>query len=577
MSLLNQAAESLGYRISQSGQDGAILKALFNNMLNKDTVDGNYYTTETNWRTAMAILTAAANFPFLTSESTLNSIENKLIIEDGNNFVPDAELSSILGESGEEEKTLVKNYNLDKHIEDFLYDNLAGHASFVAPLDKNGNELKESLKERHIRKKLRPVAALLRNAAINFKNMGIIKDEKDIVKMFNIEKFKDMPNQNSEIYAQDSNAPTFVPISEMESNTLSGHLNKAFGGAAKVTNSISEFNKSAKKFGMKPIELSGNDGTVYGAVLPDGTIYINPKKLNANTPIHEHTHLFNNVIRKINPKLWNRMVNAIKDTEIWNDIKNDVNYSNLKTDNQIADEAYSRLVGNKGEVDWQKRIEATNNKSVIQKIKEIIKEYWDEIKNFFGADIYKDMSADDFANMTLEKLFSGMEIKGAKSSLELHTRAVNQLNGLISNIPLLKGGEVIPASWNGGVRFQMEGNAEWSRNDVRKELKKAFKSERVADAILANFTPTLDIGSEKTIAFVEKYVPVKTNMEQVIRGNGSYLSVLYEKLSEDGESSKSKSKLSPFELLKKVGIEMELPANLTEARTKYLGYYKGDD
>ena len=34
---------------------------------------------------------------------------------------------------------------------------------------------------------------------------------------------------------------------------------------------------------------------------------------------------------------------------------------------------------------------------------------------------YKGMSADDFANMTLDKLFSGKEIKGAKDVLEAKT------------------------------------------------------------------------------------------------------------------------------------------------------------
>ena len=90
------------------------------------------------------------------------------------------------------------------------------------------------------------------------------------------------------------------------------------------------------------------DGTIYGAVMPDGSMYLNPKKLNANTPIHEHTHLFNQVIQKTNPKLWNKMVEAVKNSKPWKEVVNDPNYANLKTDSQIADEVYSRLTGNKG-------------------------------------------------------------------------------------------------------------------------------------------------------------------------------------------------------------------------------------
>ena len=44
------------------------------------------------------------------------------------------------------------------------------------------------------------------------------------------------------------------------------------------------------------------------------------------------------------------MVEAVKGIGLWNEVKNDHNYKNLKTDSQIADEVYSRLTGNKGEV-----------------------------------------------------------------------------------------------------------------------------------------------------------------------------------------------------------------------------------
>ena len=40
----------------------------------------------------------------------------------------------------------------------------------------------------------------------------------------------------------------------------------------------------------------------------------------------------------------NRMVEAVKGIGLWNEVKNDPNYKNLKTDSQIADEVYSRLI-----------------------------------------------------------------------------------------------------------------------------------------------------------------------------------------------------------------------------------------
>lgn len=170
------------------------------------------------------------------------------------------------------------------------------------------------------------------------------------------------------------------------------------------------------KPGGSSVKLLSLNDTIYGAVLPDGTMYLNPEKINANTPIHEHTHLFNQIIQKTNPKLWNKIVEATKKTEVWDEVKNDPNYSNLKTDDQIADEVFSRIAGDRGEGSWQQKMAEADSKSAWGKVRDAVKEYWEAVKQFFGADIYKDMTAEDFADMTLDKLLSGKEVKGVKDA-----------------------------------------------------------------------------------------------------------------------------------------------------------------
>ena len=76
------------------------------------------------------------------------------------------------------------------------------------------------------------------------------------------------------------------------------------------------------------------------------------------------------------------------------------------------------MTGTKGAINWQARIAKADSKSALGKIGELIKEYWNAIKEFFGADVYKGMSADEFANMTLDKLFGGKEIKGARENID---------------------------------------------------------------------------------------------------------------------------------------------------------------
>ena len=57
---------------------------------------------------------------------------------------------------------------------------------------------------------------------------------------------------------------------------------KALQGFKSLEDAISEIEK---KLGIQFMQYP--DGTIYGAVLPDGTMYFNPEHLNANTPIHD--------------------------------------------------------------------------------------------------------------------------------------------------------------------------------------------------------------------------------------------------------------------------------------------------
>ena len=93
-------------------------------------------------------------------------------------------------------------------------------------------------------------------------------------------------------------------------------------------------------------------GEVYGAKLPDGTIYINPSKLNANTAIHEFSHLWEQVM----PNAWKKGLELFKETatgkKLFNQLKSEGNYSTL-SDDLIWSEALNTHIGNIGEQQYQ--------------------------------------------------------------------------------------------------------------------------------------------------------------------------------------------------------------------------------
>ena len=105
-------------------------------------------------------------------------------------------------------------------------------------------------------------------------------------------------------------------------------------------------------------QMTTPQGEVYGFVDKDGNIYLDETKISPEHPIHEYTHLWDRAVQKHNPKLWDRGVELMKQTSLWNDVANDEHYGkqwqsmNLpkeKLESLIASEVHSRIVGENGE------------------------------------------------------------------------------------------------------------------------------------------------------------------------------------------------------------------------------------
>lgn len=87
------------------------------------------------------------------------------------------------------------------------------------------------------------------------------------------------------------------------------------------------------------------NGEAYGFTV-GGKIYIDPRYATAETPIHEYTHLWADAVRSANPKEWGNIVELMKGTWAWEYVKN--MYPELKTDDEIADEALAHFSGKRG-------------------------------------------------------------------------------------------------------------------------------------------------------------------------------------------------------------------------------------
>ena len=120
-------------------------------------------------------------------------------------------------------------------------------------------------------------------------------------------------------------------------------------------------------------------GEIYGFVDKEGNIYLDETKISPEHPIHEYTHLWDRAVQRRNPQLWQRGVELMKQTSLWNEILNDANYgkkwqaenlSQEKLDNLIASEVHARLVGKGGEKLINQLAKERGQSGIIEKLKD---------------------------------------------------------------------------------------------------------------------------------------------------------------------------------------------------------------
>lgn len=86
------------------------------------------------------------------------------------------------------------------------------------------------------------------------------------------------------------------------------------------------------------------NGEVYGFAY-QGEIYADENLVNSNVLAHEYTHIWDKYVQNNNPELWQYGKDILKGTSLWQEITEDKNYENLKTDDEILSECHSRIVG----------------------------------------------------------------------------------------------------------------------------------------------------------------------------------------------------------------------------------------
>ncbi len=166
--------------------------------------------------------------------------------------------------------------------------------------------------------------------------------------------------------------------------------------------------------------LKDGKGVVYGAVA-SGKIYLNGEHLNPETPLHEYTHLWDEMVRRENPELWKRGVELMKQTPLWDKVVSDPNYADIRDDEDaVASEVHSRLSGKDGAklleemVDKAKKEGAFATAEAVtlnERIKTWLKDMFGALKKTLGKWSKRDLEGltiEEFSRMPLRDLAEGM-------------------------------------------------------------------------------------------------------------------------------------------------------------------------
>ena len=157
------------------------------------------------------------------------------------------------------------------------------------------------------------------------------------------------------------------------------------------------------------------DGEAYGFTV-GGKVYVDERIADASTPIHEYTHLWAEALRKVNPKEWQNIVSLMKkQTHLWDKVKND--YSELKTDDEIADEVLAHYSGERGKKlldEEYDKIRGNNKMNIFDKakmlqainnVREALRKFWKGVADLFNIHF---TSAEEVADKVLSDLLEGV-------------------------------------------------------------------------------------------------------------------------------------------------------------------------
>lgn len=139
----------------------------------------------------------------------------------------------------------------------------------------------------------------------------------------------------------------------------------------------------------------------------EGVIHINPKSKSWETPVHEYTHIWAEVVRQKNPDEWKHIVELMKqEKKLWKDVRKA--YPHLSSDDEIADEVLATYSGRRG----AKRIreyyrDGTDADNALGYLFEALQQFWKQVCGFMHV---RFTDKDQIADAVLSDFLKGEKL-----------------------------------------------------------------------------------------------------------------------------------------------------------------------
>jgi len=191
-----------------------------------------------------------------------------------------------------------------------------------------------------------------------------------------------------------------APIPEKHFKSLLTKLGKTALAKEVITDpaKMLEYLKQHGQSISKPMQTPR--GEVYGFATTDGRIFLDPAKMNANTPVHEYGHLWTDFVKRGNESLYHRLSEAARQSDYYKSLAGNPNYSHL-SERGRAEEAIAHAIGSKGEGMY--RSGASQGK-----LRQLLNELWEWLANKLGLkENIRNLTPEQLQSMSLGELAEG--------------------------------------------------------------------------------------------------------------------------------------------------------------------------